>query len=97
MSGSDRQSLLAALAFVTAWSADDGVDALMRVSSETQTAEEWEQVATCLAQLAYLLAERVGLDKHTNAEQVLQSLRVRLQEDVDGDEGDDEEADGLAS
>lgn len=88
MSGSDRQSLLAALEFVTAWSADDGVDAWMRVSREIQSAGEWEQVAASLAQLAYLLAERVGLEERTNADQVLDNLTAMLA---------DEEADGLAS
>lgn len=88
VSGSDRQSLLVALDFVTAWSADDGVDAWMRACSDIQTAADWEQVATSLAQLAYLLAERIGLDDNTNADEVLQSLTKLLE---------DEEADGLAS
>ena len=90
MSGSDRQSLVAALEFVTAWSADDGVDAWMRVANGIQSAAEWEQVATSLAQLAYLLAERVALEEHTNADQVLDDLTAMLAEDED-------EADGLAS
>jgi hypothetical protein len=80
--------LLPALGFVTAWSADDGVDAWLREASGTETAQEWEQVATSLAQLAYLLAERVGLDEHRSAAQVLRDLTETLA---------DQKADGLAS
>ena len=89
MSGSDRHSLLSALGFVAAWSAEDGVDAWMRATSDIRTAVEWERVATSLAQLAYLLAERIALDEHTNADEVLGGLAEMLTEDDD--------ADGLAS
>jgi hypothetical protein len=88
VAASDRQSLLAALGFVTAWSAEDGVDAWMRAAAGIQTTAEWEHVATSLAQLAYLLAERIALDDHTSADEVLRGLTELLAED---------EADGLAS
>jgi hypothetical protein len=80
--------LLSALAFVTAWSHDDGVDEWMRVASGTQTAAEWEHVATQLAELAYLLAGRVGLNERKTAARVLDELARQL---ADG------EADGAAS
>lgn len=88
MSESDRQSLLTALTFVNAWSIERDVDAWMQLASDIHSPREWEQLATSLAHLAYLLAGRVGVNENTNADQVLRELTEALAED---------ETDGMAS
>ena len=85
MSESDRQSLLTALTFVNAWSIEHDVDAWMTLASEIQSPREWEQLATSLAHLAYLLAGRVGNNENMNADQVLRELTEALgEEETDG-------------